>query len=194
MFNQPWPRLMFAFASLLLVSSCATLDKSDCLRGDWSTVGYKDGKLGYDPDQQMARHTKACAKHDVVPSRALYDQGYAQGLDIYCTPESGYELATKENEYRGVCPTKLERDFLLSYIDGLNVVLDRLDTDIDDMAYDVKDAEFDLSLLSKNDNANPKDLKKARDKLDYARSNLSGKKNDRRRFRRWLDKWTAKTR
>ncbi|MBX2882650.1 MAG: DUF2799 domain-containing protein [Granulosicoccus sp.] len=186
--------LSCSILSLLLLSGCATLDKSECLRGDWTTVGYKDGKRGLDPDQQMARHTKACGKHDISPDRALYDEGFAQGLQVYCTPESGYELATDEKEYRGVCPASLEGSFLESYIAGLQVVLDRLDTDIDDMTHEVDDAEYDLSYLSRQKEPDKKKLKEAREELDSARSRLSSEKSNRRKFRRWLDKWTAKTR
>lgn len=99
------------------LGGCATLDEGQCLSGDWVGIGRGDGSAGY----QRARlddHTKACAKHGVIPDAAAYDAGRREGLTYFCTPRRGFEEARVGRAYGSVCPANLERGFLEGYADG----------------------------------------------------------------------------
>ena len=62
------PSLSLALlGSIVLLSSCATLSKQECLVGDWQAIGYNDGVAGYQSDR-LASHAKACAKASVAPN------------------------------------------------------------------------------------------------------------------------------
>jgi len=187
-------RIFVIAPTLLMLAGCATLDKSECLRGDWITVGYEDGSRGFDPDQRLKRHAKACSKHEVAPDRQLYDEGYAQGLVKFCSEDSGYNYATNKSEYRGICPTELERDFLEGYTEGLRSLIYRTERSIDNYADDKDDARLDLIILSNNPDADPNAIKKAREKLDNASSQLSSARNERQQYRSRLDRWLRKLR
>ncbi len=180
--------------ALLALTGCATLDKDECLRGDWPAIGFTDGQRGLDAQKQFQRHTKACSKHSIAPDQTLYNEGYANGLIVFCTPDSGYDHATSKKAYLGNCPVDLETDFLESYTDGLLALIDSTDRDIDRYDDEKDDARLDLAILSGKDNVAPRTLKKARGRVDVAESQLSSARNDRRTYRRWLDRWRKKLR
>lgn len=66
LFARLVPLSLSIFGSILLLSSCATLSKQECVVGDWQTIGYNDGVAGHYADR-LASHTKACAKASVAP-------------------------------------------------------------------------------------------------------------------------------
>ena len=180
--------------ALLALTGCATLDKEECVLGDWPAIGYKDGQRGLDAQKQFQRHTKACSKHNVAPDQTLYSEGFDQGLIVFCNPDSGYDHATGKKEYFGNCPAELENEFLESYIDGLLALIDDTDRDIDRYDDRKDDARVELAILRGRDNVAASTLKKARTNLSVAESQLSSARNDRRKYRRWLDRWRKKLR
>ena len=180
--------------ALLALTGCATLDKEECVLGDWPAIGYADGKRGIDPEKQLQRHTKACSKHNVTHDQTLYNEGYAQGLIVFCSPDSGYNHATRKKEYLGNCPADLETEFLESYTDGLLALIDNTDRDIDRYDDEKDDARLDLAILSGKPNVAPTTVEKARSRLEAAQSQLSQARNDRRTYRRRLDRWLKKLR
>jgi hypothetical protein len=107
---------------LLLLSGCATLSKDECLRGEWSTVGYQDGAQGY-PAKQFYEHVAACREHGVMPRQDAYLKGREQGLKQYCTMEMGLREGQAIRNYQVVCPAKTQPLFLQGYIQGLNRAL-----------------------------------------------------------------------
>lgn len=103
---------------VLLVSACATLDRNDCVTGDWQTIGYNDGARGRS-GEFLELHQQACAKHGVSVEEPLYTQGYKTGLAHYCQPETGYRLGRNEEIYNYICPAEFEKDFVTAYAVGL---------------------------------------------------------------------------
>lgn len=101
----------------LALSSCASMNKAECLVSDWQMIGYEDGARG-SGSQQLAKHRKACAKHAVVPDLAAYKKGRAEGLKEYCQPTKGFALGRSGASYAGACPAELEADFLNAYDSG----------------------------------------------------------------------------
>jgi len=106
--------LLLALAAL---SSCATLNQSECLQANWRDLGARDGQSGH-PAARLEEHRQACAEHGIVPDDRSYLAGREQGLQYYCTPETGYREGRRGATYQRVCPLPLEREFLLAYDQG----------------------------------------------------------------------------
>lgn len=104
----------------ITVSSCATMNKDECLTADWKTIGYGDGTNGYEASR-IAQHTSACAEHKIRPDLNAYNQGRDQGLNQYCIPSTGYNKGASGYRYNGVCSGHNEGAFVDALNYGLTV-------------------------------------------------------------------------
>lgn len=105
---------------ILLLSSCATLNKNECRNADWNLIGFEDGSRGY-ALERIGQHRKACAKVDVVPDMSAYEEGHLKGARQYCTVERGYREGVNGASYQGICPADLAAQFTRAYRDGQNL-------------------------------------------------------------------------
>ncbi len=105
---------------ILLLCSCSTMNKSECLNADWQMIGLEDGASGK-ALSYLGQRRKACADYDVTPDLEKYQAGYRKGLHQYCTPRKGYHLGRKGRQYQAVCPPELEEGFLAGYRDGKQI-------------------------------------------------------------------------
>jgi hypothetical protein len=112
----------------LVLAGCASMSKRECVTANWQQRGAADGNKGL-PVSTLRSHGEACAAVSVVPDAIAYVTGYRQGLQDYCTPENGLQLGTVNREYLDVCPPQLEKAFLPSYIEGLQLKLIQLELD-----------------------------------------------------------------
>lgn len=110
----------FVVVAGLTVAACATLNKEQCLQGDWRAIGYIDGADGR-PMSRIEDHAKACEKTGATPDMSLYAQGRDQGLMRYCTEGNGFRVGRQGHAYAGVCPPPVEPEFLGGYADGERV-------------------------------------------------------------------------
>jgi len=117
--KTPYRALVICLLSLLL-SSCATLDKDECLNADWYLIGVEDGADG-ELFSRIGDHREACAKYNIIPNLPGYASGRRAGLKQYCTDSIGFSEGRDGNEYNGVCPKALEADFLAGYDDGVRL-------------------------------------------------------------------------
>ena len=104
----------------VLVSSCSTMNKNECLNADWRTIGYSDGARGYKASR-IGEHRSACAEHNIRPDLNAYNSGREEGLNKYCTPTTGYNKGLSGYRYKGVCSGHNERDFVEALNYGLAV-------------------------------------------------------------------------
>lgn len=115
-----WP----GFTLLLLITvglpGCATLSKDECLTANWQTIGYDDGTEGQSPDR-LDSHRKACTEYGVTPDLAGYQQGYEQGILIFCTPSNGFARGQSGTAYNSICPSGAEGGFLRGYTAGRKI-------------------------------------------------------------------------
>lgn len=118
--------LITALVALSFISSCTTMNKRECLAGEWRDAGYDDATRGLAPER-FNDHAKACAKHGITANNTVYKDGYNEGLQVYCSVEVGIRKGRLVDDYRGTCPTELEIGFLTGYIQGLDIALDDLD-------------------------------------------------------------------
>lgn len=109
----------------LLVSGCATLNRSECEAGQWQEIGYHDGARGRG-NEFLGLHQRACAKHGVDVAEPLYNNGYLAGLADFCQPQTAYRLGRNEEIYNYACPSEFERPFVVAYVDGLTETMREL--------------------------------------------------------------------
>jgi hypothetical protein len=110
---------------LVLVGCARSLTESQCVAGDWETVGYRDGSRGLPAAQQLLEHQNACVRHGVVPDRSNYLFGWEQGIFRFCTPENGFARGERGADYPRVCPVEQEAGFQSAYRDGRSLYLAR---------------------------------------------------------------------
>jgi uncharacterized protein DUF2799 len=99
----------------VLLGSCATMSKEECVAADWRVVGETDGAAGHDPQSRFAAHAKSCEKAGVVPDQTLWYQGFQVGVTRYCTPLNGLQEGRAGKTYNNVCPAGSSDGFLRGY-------------------------------------------------------------------------------
>lgn len=119
-------RVLLGCIVLSVLAGCATLNKTECQSGNWEAIGYSDGQHGFE-QTRVNTHAKACAKHEVSPNVAAYQQGFVVGLNEFCVPITGYKHGRSGEEYPYHCPSALEPAFVTAYADGLEEALQSLD-------------------------------------------------------------------
>lgn len=107
-------------AAGLLLGSCETMSKDQCLAGAWGEQGYQDGSNGL-PLSRFEDHAKACAKYSVIPEPTAYQSARQDGLIRYCTVPRGFQAGREGSDYYGVCTPEQETSFLPAYHDGQTV-------------------------------------------------------------------------
>lgn len=162
-------RFLFALAAIigstLLLASCNTLSKEECVAADWRVIGETDGAAGYDPQQRFASHAKSCERVKIVPDQTVWYQGYQAGLVRYCTPLSGLSHGQAGDGYSNVCPSQTASGFLRGYNLGnkqhsLQARLSSLQSD-----YAFKEADVD-QLSDRLKDAKGDDRRDMRDRID----------------------------
>lgn len=91
-----------ALFALLALSGCATLTPDQCKVADWRALGVEDGALGYG-ESRFLDYAKDCAAASVSPDRAAWEEGRADGLKRFCTPEGAYSAGVDGRPFRGQC-------------------------------------------------------------------------------------------
>jgi len=122
-------RVVFVILASCSLINCASLNKRECLAGDWVGIGKADGLRGKIADERLVSHVKACSKHSVNLDKEMYKFGHSEGLKGYCTIENGHDVATDfvmdgKKAYNNVCPEELQSGFLEGYVSGLKLNLD----------------------------------------------------------------------
>lgn len=126
---------------IMVLSSCMTMNKRECQNGEWRTAGFEDASRGR-TNSRFNAHAKACAKHGINADKALYDTGYNEGLQTYCSQANGIQVGRKANDYNGICPAESEQGFLRGYVHGLELALDELERKYDDARDDLSNARY----------------------------------------------------
>lgn len=117
-------------------SGCASISKDECVSGNWSDLGYKDGVNGKARDRLMD-YAKTCTEYGVEPDRTAYLTAFESGLVKYCTYEQGLELGENGSSFNQVCSGNLASGFSQGYDQGraiydINREHERLISEYDD--------------------------------------------------------------
>ena len=95
----------------MILAGCATLNKEECLSGNWRELGMKDGVNG-EPANRIKEHRKACAEHGIQLDEKLYMAGHAEGLREYCQIDNAFRSGLNGQRYNSVCPLDIHSLFL----------------------------------------------------------------------------------
>ncbi len=186
--------LCILLMTLLALSGCATLNKSECLKGDWAAIGYNDAIAGLRSQNELQEHYEACAEYKVRPNNKVYFSGYQRGLTQFCTQESGLQYGSNSSEYYGICPKSLENNFLDGYLNGLDFAIADIRDDISELRHQHHKKKHRLKAANhqtgKKDQS--KTLKKLRESLNDLDAQISSRRSDRRRLRHWQTLWAAR--
>lgn len=109
--------LLPLLSTAVACSRGGSVSESQCAAGDWETIGYRDGSLGYRSSRLLA-HQDACVPHGVTPDREAYQLGWRQGIEEFCQPDNGFELGRSGESHHNVCPTPQRETFLPAYDRG----------------------------------------------------------------------------
>jgi predicted nucleic acid-binding Zn-ribbon protein len=142
-------RLVPGILIALLVSGCATMDKSECRQADWQMVGIEDGAKGH-PVSYIGNHRKACAEYGVQPDLAQYQLGHQAGLVQFCTASNGFNQGRAGRKYNEVCPAGLREQFVRGYNTGRELNL--LNSEIDHMRRDAELKKDEMAELEERIN------------------------------------------
>lgn len=102
----------------------ATVTKNQCIAGDWQTLGYRDGAVGFRSTRLLA-HQDACVEFGVIPDREPYMLGWSQGIEEFCDPNSAFMFGQSGNRHQNVCPADQRDEFLRAYKEGRTLFLAR---------------------------------------------------------------------
>jgi hypothetical protein len=127
-------KALLALVGTAVLTGCAGMSEQACLISDWRAVGFEDGASGRSVTS-IGNYRQACSKHGVTPDLDAYRAGHAEGVEIYCRPNNGFEVGRSGATYQGVCPADLESAFLANYDSGrrlyeLESALHRIDNQI----------------------------------------------------------------
>ena len=171
--------------AILSVQGCAPISKMECLRGDWHTRGYQDGRAGRSIDQ-IARYSESCEKHSVNPDPIAYQNGHKIGILEFCRPEIGFRQGENNKNYSGACPAKLESDFLNAYLDGLELARENLALEFDDFQSELNQARDQRLRLQTGDVKGKKKLDSTIEILESrSQSNTDERRDINNRITRW---------
>jgi Protein of unknown function (DUF2799) len=104
----------------VLISGCATHSNISCV-GDAETLGFHDGSQGQ----------RRCASHVSANHGGAYDSGWNEGIQRFCTEESGYQQGCQGAAFTNVCPDPLASAYLDGYQEGYAVYL--VQTEIEEL-------------------------------------------------------------
>lgn len=102
---------------LLLLVGCSMNVKKKCRQADWRAVGEMDARSGLKRSQYRTYQDK-CHEVGVDVDTRLYLSGYEQGLKMYCTYETGYELGLNGKPLSVKCPDGSIKNFMRGYKSG----------------------------------------------------------------------------
>ncbi|MDN3640589.1 DUF2799 domain-containing protein [Simiduia curdlanivorans] len=106
------------FSLVMLLASCATMNKEECEVADWRAVGYQHGAKGQSATA-FENYQKDCSKHQIKADFSAFKQGHQQGIDEYCIYERGMELGRAGANYNNQCPSSRYERFEDGYFAGL---------------------------------------------------------------------------
>lgn len=99
-------RLLFLsglfMAAGALFAGCAGISESECLAGNWASLGFRDGARG-SALSGMSAYARQCSEYGARIDRSEYLRAYGQGLRYYCTYDNGYALGERGGSFKSVC-------------------------------------------------------------------------------------------
>ena len=169
------------------LTGCASISEDECISGNWSDIGYKEGVNGKSRGK-LADYAKTCIKYGVEPNRDVYLTAFENGLVKYCTFEQGLKLGENGSSYNQVCSGHLANGFSQGYDEGrvvyeINREHKRLISDYEETLEDLVDVRGRLAgdIIDKDGEGNIIPLSTSeRKRLTKKQYRLEGELDDKR--------------
>lgn len=169
------------------LTGCASISEDECISGNWSDIGYKDGVNGKSRGK-LADYAKTCMKYGAEPNRDVYLMAFENGLVKYCTFEQGLKLGEDGSSYNQVCSGDLANGFSQGYDEGrvvyeINREHKRLISDYEETLEDLVDVRGRLAgdIIDKDGEGNIIPLSTSeRKRLTKKQYRLEGELDDKR--------------
>ncbi|WP_271273660.1 DUF2799 domain-containing protein [Aliamphritea hakodatensis] len=136
-------RYVLLLVMTLLLSACASLNKQQCLDGQWQDIGYADAMKGL-TTARYDEHREACFDYGVSPDFDAYSAGHQAGVPDFCTAESGFKAGRRGYDYQGFCTDYDEQAFLDGHAEGLEIY--RIERQISTARQFLYSADMDYTL------------------------------------------------
>jgi len=107
---------ILTFTLLVIISSCASLNKEECQRADWQALGLIDGSKGL-RDPKNETYQKDCSEYGVVVDDKAYLEAFDEGLKKYCTYNNGLDSGLSGSRSHSKCES-MSADFKRGYQEG----------------------------------------------------------------------------
>ncbi len=155
---------------LVFLASCASMNEQECVKADWKLIGFEDGSKGK-AQSTIGNYRKDCAKVNVVPDLARYQQGHAEGAKQYCVKANGYSAGVSGGAYYGICPKNQEPAFLAAYRDGQQLY--QLQRDARNLQSTIDSEQNDLAACQEKINQREQDIVNNRSTANERREALN---------------------
>lgn len=173
--------------AIIGLTGCASISKDECISGNWSDIGYKDGVNGKSRGK-LADYAKTCMKYGAEPNRDVYLTAFENGLVKYCTFQQGLKLGENGSSYNQVCSGDLANGFSQGYDEGrvvyeINREHKRLISDYEETLEDLVDVRGRLAgdIIDKDGEGNIIPLSTSeRKRLTKKQYRLEGELDDKR--------------
>ena len=156
--------------ALMALSSCATLNESECQVVDWQQLGVTNGAQGQ-PSAYIAQHQEACARYGIPVNATAWRAGWEQGIRTYCTPANGLNVGRNGRFNRNACPADLALGFDEAYSVGRAVYDAR-------QRRDSIQSEIDSLIVQLSAVTSPDERTSTQVKIELARNRLSSAQAD----------------
>lgn len=90
-----------------------------CMNNDWYEAGYRDGESGL--PRRAREITGYCSKYGLGANGYGYREGWYEGVNHYCSYESGLYIGQSNQSYSGVCSGYGHREFWRGYEEGRRI-------------------------------------------------------------------------
>lgn len=103
---------VFIMLSLTLVFftslGCSGISKKSCSDTDWKQQGITDGNNGK-AATDILNTEKSCKEKNADFPILTYKQGWVEGIQVYCSPENGFKLASQGQKLKVEnCPIEFQ--------------------------------------------------------------------------------------
>ena len=113
------PVLMFSglMVASLALNGCASLSEDQCASGNWLERGYKDGIKGAS-SSKISKYADTCSEYGFQVNRSAYLRGHEEGVERYCTYETGFARGESGSDFNPVCADGIGDGFAQGYDAG----------------------------------------------------------------------------
>lgn len=115
-----WLLGALAAAGLAGLAGCETgpiMSPAECASANWKTLGYADAAEGRGLST-FSERLQTCANAGYSAVDGDYQDGYAEGLRVFCQPARGFRLGEQGDSVAVACPADLAPAFEVAYRDG----------------------------------------------------------------------------